>query len=865
MLQNFLWKNRSPQDSMDMSVSYCCEPLEEIFCPQCQKRTSVPCFSHAKRILDTAVIAYSVASLPSVLYLDVPPDGRADKAVFAKDAIPPLAIFGPLIGALSKCKPADVAFACRSAMRKGLQYFDLQSDQTTNWMKFVRFAANSDEQNLAAYEVRDTSALLSSLDASSHTRTHVIFVATKTILPGDELKVAFSRAYAQAYSYSIPLPNSQKNHLPDCGTDACEQNDNESTVKKFVRGTRRDAAPSASTYALQNSADQKPKVLDVRARKRKKLSPCPSMALPSFLPRDEEVNTNLQNDLGDVGACAASGLPVEQEVDAIITDFLGAGNDDTEACTAVLELPLVPDDSCESSPTAVQENVAKLDVVKEMGSLKTRAHLASRKSGVCLVCGERARNLPDHLDKKHSEEDVLTVDDACFFCHRKFQNPLALASHLGHVHPAKGAVPDESTRAAALQFMRRTGLLNYRCADCNAFFTKKNLLDLHSFMHNPIPPHVEQERKCPECLFAARSFAHLVQHASQHMVSIKSRYPCVLCGVGLRGPPNVHMKRNHPEAMKMTMETWTFECPECRQKFAKTLDLSFHVYQKHRGWQCVYCGHRQSQGWKSFNQHLMKHAIDKSFPCLACEESFKQYHQLCNHIRDCHGAESVQYADMAPAKVDTATTTVSSATVDRAIEIIRATEVFACYCCECQENFASIELLDLHNIQHEQPKNLDDDPRRQCPACPFQGASFAELIQHTAQHELRKSEQRPCMFCGKTVKRGRMREHVSAKHPTEMQRITEDWEHQCSESPDCREKFKSRGKLKFHIKTKHKGFQCWYCAKVFYNSVQLSNHVMDHRVNGAYPCPACDKILPSYRKVTAHYRVSHDTTVKMCM
>ncbi|XP_055334270.1 zinc finger protein 729-like isoform X2 [Paramacrobiotus metropolitanus] len=903
-----------------MPTSPSCEPVEQIFCDQCQKWTSMPCISHAKRVPDTAVFPYSVASLPNVLYLDILPDGQSGKAVFAKEIIPSLTVFGPLISVLSKRKPADVAFACGSATKAGLHFFHLESDQISNWMKFVRFAAHSHEQNLAAYEIHEASPLLSSADAASPTRTHVIFVTTKTILPGDELKVAYSKIYSQAIGcpdWPTPHPTEADSRILDAGEMHKENSvESRSPVKKFIKARPQLSVvqstakqnfqklhlihnsktnrvqpelvknsvptkifvPMSSAVSTsvphpknkENYADRVPKVSDARARKRRKLSD-ESVALPNFLPPDEDPVVNSPDNLSPIDAYTMTTaetptvsveVTVEPEVEGSVVIF-DHGNDDLRSVPVPEEL-LDAGDSFESlavPPVAQKDAVLECDVLAEMNMLKTKAHIGLSKNRRCLVCSERVWNLSDHLEKEHSEENVQALDDVCFFCRKKFKNNLSLLQHLQMVHRERAAMPDEATRMAALDFMRRTGFLQYRCVRCKKIFPKKHLLDLHSIIHNSDQAD-QPERKCSECPFWAETFLDLVKHTAKHQkASRKIRTPCLLCGIGVRGTPRGHMESNHPDEMKLIMATWKYQCPECRHRFARKFDLNVHVSKVHKGWQCVYCGQREpsGSGWLAFEEHLRTHKIDKKFPCLVCEKSFKNFHRLCIHIRDCHSADCLPHADMV-AVANLTATVVAPELVERAIEMIRETEVFSCYCQFCKRAFASFELLDLHALQHAPTDNLEADPRRNCPACDFHAASFAELVQHTAQHRLYKDDQRPCVVCGATV--ARMRHHILQKHPAEMQRITEDWKHQCAE---CQEKFKTRGKMEFHIKVQHKGYQCWYCAKVFYNSVQFGTHVVEHSVNGQYPCPACDKILSNYPKVNNHYRKCHDATrMKTC-
>ncbi|XP_055350909.1 zinc finger protein 814-like [Paramacrobiotus metropolitanus] len=887
-----------------------CQPLEQIFCGQCQKWTDLPCLSHAQRVRDASVLPYSVASLPHILYLDVPQHGQADKAVFAKEAVLPLTVFGPLIGVRSKKEPADVAFACGNATRKGLHYFHLESDETTNWMKYVRFAQSPEEQNLAAYEVHEASPLLPA-PAVSPTRTHVIFVSTKTIQPGDELKVAYSLVYSQAYG-GPDAPKAQptrKNHAAASQTVEHDNPNASSTGKGLVRPEINPSVePNAPTDTIipprpvttvkrlrftykrntprpkpvPNGASVKDKendtgqvAIEARPKKRRKLTDdsmeMPSFLLPNFLPPDEEdpvVNmpANAEVSAYGIAAVAVPDVAVEPEVAVGVGDFYDAGNDSLggETSTSEPRVTVPQDDNGESTqPTEPVEQKRVADVsevlIKQMDSLKSKAHLKLRNSGVCLVCGKHMKNLPEHLENMHTDADVQAVDDACFICHRKFKNRSSLTHHFNIVHRVVTTVPDEASQAAALEFMRRTGFLNYCCSKCRQTFPSKKLLDLHSFKHNK--DHTDQhQRRCSECPFEAAKFADLVKHTSKHALSRKlQRFPCLLCGAEIGNSIREHMEIHHPEAFKLIKEAWKFQCPECRQTFPGNTNLNNHVSIQHKGWQCVYCGQRGARGWLVFDQHVRTHKIEKSFPCLVCDKSFKKYHRLCIHLRDSHQTESVQHPDMV-AVADTAASALPPVMVERAIEHMRDTQQFSCYCWKCKQSFASFELLDLHAFRYLDSEDPQDDPRRECPACPFHAASFAELVQHTSQHRLRKLDRRPCLICGTSVKH--VRAHIQQHHPDVMQRITETFEHPC---PECGDRFRSRGALEFHTKVKHKGYQCWYCAKVFRASNLLGSHVVEHSVNGEYPCPACDKILPNYPQINVHYQACHDATrLKTC-
>ncbi|XP_055350889.1 zinc finger protein 436-like [Paramacrobiotus metropolitanus] len=518
-------------------------------------------------------------------------------------------------------------------------------------MKFVRFAESPAKQNLAAYEVPEASLPLSAPNAVSPTQTHVIFVTTKQIPPGAELKVAYSLTYSRAIGCPVWQNAPQTdweivddNHIalsdsPDsssiffllvgphlqpslvqCTATGASDEPHPDSVRNVKKRRRRHGDYRPRSASVENGVlvtDKEnhtgPAFMnsDVSAQKRIKRSD-ESMDMPNFLPPDDDPVENLPEDapgvicgLSDELSDVAFGPEVSLEC-----GYESNHGIEEEKC----ELKALSDNYGASQDTeaALQQCPVNMSdtLMERMDSLKSKAHLGLHKTGVCLVCGERVENLPDHLDTKHTDEDIQAVDDACFICYRKFKNRSTVSHHFKLVHRAAAIVPDAASQAAALEFMCRTGFLNYRCSECRVVFPSKKLLDVHSFEHNSDHTN-QQQRRCSECPFLATSFAALVDHTSQHALPAKLKhYPCLLCGVAARTGARIYMYRNHPEAMKLITEAWAFQCPECREKFAENFDLNSHVWAAHKGWQCVYCGYRGPRGWLAFDEHITTHQMD---------------------------------------------------------------------------------------------------------------------------------------------------------------------------------------------------------------------------------------------------------------
>ncbi|XP_055334303.1 PR domain zinc finger protein 1-like [Paramacrobiotus metropolitanus] len=162
-------------------------PLERIWCEKCMRYNDEPCWNHNVHISDTVVIPYAVSSLPNQLYLDVCGNGLSDKRVLTKERLPSQTIFGPLVAPLSDTLVPPLMFACASEAG-ALRYFQLGSEQTVNWMKYVRFAVREGEGNVAVYA-----------------RANQVFFVTMREIPAyEELRLRYSRSYAEMSGFAVP-------------------------------------------------------------------------------------------------------------------------------------------------------------------------------------------------------------------------------------------------------------------------------------------------------------------------------------------------------------------------------------------------------------------------------------------------------------------------------------------------------------------------------------------------------------------------------------------------------------------------------------------------------------------------------------
>ncbi|XP_055334236.1 PR domain zinc finger protein 10-like [Paramacrobiotus metropolitanus] len=131
--------------------SWECHQQKQIFCADCQQFLEEPCWLHAKSVPNESVVPFALASLPKILHLDACADSSTGKKVIANVQIAPQAVFGPLVAPLAEKSNGTIVYAFPSPEDGQLRFFQLDSELFSNWMRYVRFAENPAEENLAVH------------------------------------------------------------------------------------------------------------------------------------------------------------------------------------------------------------------------------------------------------------------------------------------------------------------------------------------------------------------------------------------------------------------------------------------------------------------------------------------------------------------------------------------------------------------------------------------------------------------------------------------------------------------------------------------------------------------------------------------
>ncbi|OQV16391.1 putative PR domain zinc finger protein 10 [Hypsibius exemplaris] len=143
------------------------------------------CILHNRLLPDRPLLPRAFATLPSEFVIENIP-GSQEEGVFAATDVAERCILGPLVGDLSD---NDDSFADDDSFRyalvqqdESLRYFNLESNDLSNWMKYVRMADMWARANAVAFQ--------------QHGK--IYFAVLRVIRRGEELLVRYSEQYAKS-------------------------------------------------------------------------------------------------------------------------------------------------------------------------------------------------------------------------------------------------------------------------------------------------------------------------------------------------------------------------------------------------------------------------------------------------------------------------------------------------------------------------------------------------------------------------------------------------------------------------------------------------------------------------------------------
>lgn len=309
--------------------------------------------------------------------------------------------------------------------------------------------------------------------------------------------------------------------------------------------------------------------------------------------------------------------------------------------------------------------------------------------------------------------------------------------------------------------------INNTCEFCGKMFTKLSLLDDHLIADHGGTPF--QCNLCAHECFAVR--AELRQHmADHHSITATTPdsdkpYTCNVCCKSFARVEYLrnHVQKNHPGSNLTEISdagiAAAFVCPFCARNFTRVQKLDLH---------------------------MLTHGPEP-FHCVYCDKSHATRREMREHQETC------------------------------------STELILLKCDQCEKEFTSQRLLQLHKDEHS-------DAQFGCPVC---GKSFNTRLL-LGQHKRTQHEKAfKCNVCGKLLSR--------------------------------------QDKLDSHMK-QHDGYSCSECGDKYVSRRDLKQHMKIHKpdVEGGAPekkricCPKCSMTYVTQQKLQAHMQIDHDPTGYQC-
>ncbi|XP_055331972.1 PR domain zinc finger protein 15-like [Paramacrobiotus metropolitanus] len=690
-----------PKADLDLLVSN-----DKFFCVTCRKVTNEPCWAHAVHITDSLVPPLSRSSLPETLDFDKENTGDG---VFARSTIHAHTVFGPFIAPLTPHRSSFVSGNVENFLQTG-------DDHSCNWMKHVRFAVSDEDQNLSVF-----------LKGSD-----VYFVVRKPICPGQELKVAYSKEYADHVKSAY-----QKRILPDAFLPAAtgdEIHDSHLDFTNYDVGDfdpmdcdSDDLNPSAS-HPADNEIVPEAKIAPTRPRRHRN-DPKPK---PKELKNVKIVSVFKHR-------CAECELHFRTQP---LLDLHSAHHAAEEPTDIALR--------CVGCEYTAVDFVDLMQHVKQHG-LKAGELVRKWPPRPCAVCGGKAANIRQHVQSYHPEffrDMSSTWTQRCETCKEIFPTELSLDIHLKAVHQnmtnrqcrickkvmdnwmetrdhvQSHRTPEgflcrecgktcDSYRKLCLHMTKshteRTEKLkgketpffklmqdfiekqkekgicykqtatpptwkrNYPCGLCPAVFPNAVIRRQHQPLHHPEDDHSQLDLGCTGCGQRSESFDALMQHLITHAIMPSADVPdqpASKNGACLTCGKKVKNPRLHAKMHHPAqyVQAYPVMCVICRERFRSETMLKCHLQGEH--------GEKLSSG----------------FTCLFCEENFVREVQLHNHMHTHAEADGFPCPECDHKEPLLTALREHIATVHR--------EAYACKCPVCGKSWTTQRKLRSHMVIH---------------------------------------------------------------------------------------------------------------------------------------------------------------------
>jgi KRAB domain-containing zinc finger protein len=399
----------------------------------------------------------------------------------------------------------------------------------------------------------------------------------------------------------------------------------------------------------------------------------------------------------------------------------------------------------------------------KLGDGKKRDNKASkRNSFICSTCDEEFSK-PSKLifHAKNSHQDMKPFK--CIFnsCNRSYQNKKALKVHSrSHENEKKFKCLECDAKfhvkAYLISHLRTHSGEKFQCNQCDKSFSSKSYYKQHSDSHkhptificasnncnkkfptrfalqsHQVAVHSDTKFKCNVCTSVFKTQKNLKLHSLKHSLGNAKLFLCVVCGF------NTKYRQQYNDHVRSHLATRDLICDHCNKRFIKKTLLAIHI-QTHlsaRNYVCEesackktfktynsYYAHKRSHNRKSSTKHICAscdrffssqslllshqkiHTNEKTYMCHFenCSKAYTHKQNLNVHILTAHIENGMTFKCEICSKV----LKNSNALRVHLKNIHKAEKVFKCT--QCENSFASTQLLDVHKRMHN-PKSFNCD------------------------------------------------------------------------------------------------------------------------------------------------------------
>ncbi|XP_037943581.1 uncharacterized protein LOC119676414 [Teleopsis dalmanni] len=467
-----------------------------------------------------------------------------------------------------------------------------------------------------------------------------------------------------------------------------------------------------------------------------------------------------------------------------------------------------------------------------------RSH-TDEKPYKCTECNQRfsrKSTLKCHM-KRHTGEKLFS----CIECNKSF----ALKQSLNrHIRQHTGEKPYQCTECNKsfgykhglnIHMMQHTGEKPYPCTECQRSFARKHVLNIHMRQHTGEKPY-----SCTEC---QQSFVrkqglkiHMRRHTGEKLLKLKEMSH-VLKTISIRGEEGPIVDFTLTDSVVKSETTTEFnmvdlsndtseedctqeqKCGNCYKSFRRFSELEKHLNLCHL-----------NTGFHLPNIEMMTNIekieedavnMERDNICFCCGESYDTFH-------------------LGPIKCSGCTKSFkTSISYERHIFITHS-ESDAFPCTTCNAKLRTVNLLKLHEKQHERY----GENRVVCDFCEKKFPSLSALKDHRRSHTGEKPYS--CTECNRSFS-------VKESLNRHMRRHTGEKPFTCTE---CNQSFSHMNTLKCHM-TRHTGtklFACTECNKSFAVKHALKYHMRRHTGEKPYLCNQCNQTFALKHALTRHMK-----------